>query len=241
MLQTWHSLLFMHWPVRAAALAPFVPDSLEIETFDGTAWVAVVPFGMRRVRLRGFPEIPGTSAFLELNVRTYVRPRRAEGQAKPGVWFFSLDAENRLAVEVARRWFHLPYFHARMSLESREDTYSYRSTRVHRGSPAAEFACRYGPDGPVTPSVPGSLEHWLTERYCLYCTDSRGRLQRGEIHHAPWPLQRATADLEVNSMASASSIPLPGTPPLMHFARELDVRIWSIEPVLPFPAHPNAS
>jgi len=221
MAQTWHEVLFAHWPVPAEALQALIPAPLEMETYRGKAWIGVVPFRMTGVRPRSFPAVPGLSAFPELNVRSYVRL-----DDKPGVFFFSLDAGNRVAVELARRWFHLPYFHARMSLGAAGEWVRYASRRVHRGEPPAEFLGRFRPTGEVFRAISGTLEHWLTERYCLYAADSERRIYRGEIHHRPWPLQAAEAAIEVNSMTAPLGLCLPDTPPLLHFARRLEVAVW---------------
>ncbi len=226
MAQSWHDLLFAHWPVDSDALAALLPPGLTLDTFDGRAWLGVVPFQMSGVRLRGSPAIPGTHAFPELNVRTYVRVGE-----RPGVWFFSLDAANALAVAVARSWFHLPYFRARMVCEPDGADIVYASERTHSGAAAAVFRGRYGPGGPIRVAEPGTLEHWLTERYCLYASSPRG-LVRGEIHHARWPLQQAWATIDESSMAAASGIALPETTPLLHFARSIDVVCWSPRPAL---------
>ncbi|MBI3820700.1 MAG: DUF2071 domain-containing protein [Planctomycetes bacterium] len=228
MRQTWHDLLFAHWRVDAAALAPMLPPALELETFDGSAWFGVVPFGMRGVRIRGLPEIPGTSAFLELNVRTYVRMRGANSPPRPGVWFFSLDAANRLAVLTARRWFQLPYFFARMNMQKNDAAIVYESIRHDSHGAEAEFRGGYSPEGNVYHSAAGSIEHWLTERYCLYSADARGRLHCGEIHHAPWPLQNARCSIQSNTMAAPHGVSLARDPDLLHFARELSVLIWPL-------------
>jgi uncharacterized protein YqjF (DUF2071 family) len=225
MEQSWHDLLFAHWRVDREAIAPLLPSELTLDTYEGDAWVGVVPFRMSGIRLRGLPPIPGTSAFPELNVRTYV----THGN-RPGVWFFSLDATNPLAVAVARTWFHLPYYRARMRCDAKGEGIDYESRRTHRGAPAGEFRARYGPTGPAYSSVRGTLEHWLTERYCLYAQASRG-LVRGEIHHLPWPLQPAWAEIEANSMAAAAGITLPNAAPLLHFARRIDVPCWAPVPV----------
>jgi uncharacterized protein len=222
MAQTWHDLLFAHWPVPLAALRALIPAALEIDTCDGAAWLAVVPFRMSGVRIRGTPAIPWWSGFPELNVRTYVK--RA---GKPGVWFFSLDAANAIAVEIARRWFHLPYFRASMQIKNRGDWFAYRSSRRHRGASPAELAVQYRPIAPRQFPVPGTLEHFLTERYCLYTSNASGRLIRGEIHHAPWPLQLAEADFAENTMTIASGMALPETRPLLHFAARQDVLVWA--------------
>jgi len=220
MAQTWHDLLFAHWPVEPTVLRPLLPPQLQIDTFEGRAWLAVVPFRMTGVRLRGTPSVPWLSAFPELNVRTYVT-----SGGKPGVWFFSLDAANPLAVAIARAWFHLPYFRARMSCEQREGLILYASQRTHRKAPAAFLECRYRPVGDVSSAQAGTLEHFLTERYCLYATNARGQIIRGEIHHPPWPLQPAEAEFARNSMTESLGIAL--TPqPLLHFARRQDVLVW---------------
>jgi hypothetical protein len=196
---------------------------LEIDTHDGAAWIGVVPFRMSGVRMRGMPPFRGTSAFPELNVRTYVR-----AGDKPGVWFFSLDAQSPLAVAAARRWFHLLYFRAQMSLtQSTDGRIEYRSKRTHRNAPAAELRVAYKPTGDIFQAKPGTIEHFLTERYCLYATHARP-IYRGEIDHAPWPLQPAEAQIEMNSMAAASGITLPNESPLLHFARYQDVKVWGL-------------
>ena len=224
MAMRWHDLLFAHWPVRAAELRPLVPGGLEIETYSSTAWLGVIPFHMTGVRPRGVPALPWVSAFPELNVRTYVT-----AGGKPGVWFFSLDAGNRLAVEVARRWYHLPYFHARMRVEKEAGWLEYESRR--KGAPISSppmFAGRFRPSGEEFRAQSGSLEYFLTERYSLYAADGRGGLYRAEIDHAPWPLQPAEAEIRVNTMTTPLGVGLPNTAPLLHFARRLDVVAWPL-------------
>jgi uncharacterized protein YqjF (DUF2071 family) len=226
MAQVWHDLLFAHWPIPAAEMAALLPPGLTLDTWEGEAWVGVVPFRMSGVRPRLLPAVPGLSAFPELNVRTYVRVGD-----KPGVWFFSLDAANPIAVAVARALFHLPYFRAEMGCEAEGEAIRYASKRTHSGAPPAELRGSYGPIGPVYTSAPGTLEAWLTERYCLYSVNGQGRIYRGEIHHAAWPLQKAEATFERNRVAQAAGIALPETPPLLHFARRLDVLAWAIQAV----------
>jgi uncharacterized protein YqjF (DUF2071 family) len=227
MAQTWHDLLFAHWPVEATHLIALVPAQLPLDSFDGRCWVGVVPFHMSGIHARNLPPIAGLSRFPELNVRTYVTLN-----GKPGVYFFSLDAASLPAVWAARTFFRLPYFHAQMSVETAQDAKGhfimYDSRR--RGN-TAEFRGRYRPSSDVQKSEMGSLEHWLTERYCLYTVDA-GRVFRAEVHHQPWPLQQAEADLEVNNVAAASGISLPSSPPLLHFGRKLDVLIWPLQSVI---------
>jgi uncharacterized protein YqjF (DUF2071 family) len=222
MRQRWEDLLFAHWTCSRETLRALIPAPLEIDTFESDAWLGVVPFRMSGVGLRGLPGLPGARAFAELNVRTYVR----HGD-KPGVWFFSLDAASPLAVSMARAWFHLPYYRAEMHVSASGEAVRYSSGRTHAGAPDAAFDARYGPTGPVALAAPGSLEHWLTERYCLYAGARDGRLWRGEIHHAPWPLQPAHAQISLNTMSQAARIELSTAPPLLHFARRLDVRLWA--------------
>jgi len=219
---TWHDLLFLHWPVPPAALHGLVPASLELDLYNGEAWVGVIPFFMSGIRLRRLPPMPAVSAFAEVNVRTYVRFR-----GQPGVYFFSLDAASLLAVRTARVWYRLPYFHARMSVEQQGDGVRYFSER-REGPRPAEFRARYRPTSEARPSLSGSLEHWLTERYCLFTTGRRG-VYRGEIHHQPWPLQSAEAELQTETLARAAGITLPHTPPLAHFSRKLEVCVWRPE------------
>lgn len=226
MAQTWNDLLFAHWPVSADLLAPFIPAGLAIDRFEGEAWLGVVPFWMSGVRPRYVPSLPYFSRFAELNVRTYV-----VAGGKPGVLFLSLDAANPVAVAAARRWFHLPYFNAAMSVQEERGTIRYSSRRIHRGAPEAVFTGSYRPTSPVFTARPGTLEHWLTERYCLYTADRHGNLLRGEIHHQPWPLQWAEAEIEQNSMAACHGLTLPDTKPLLHFSKTLQTRIWGLRRV----------
>ena len=222
----WHELLFMHWPVPAAALRPLIPGGLELDTFGGEAWLGLVPFRMSGIRRRPLPPVPGTAAFAELNVRTYVT-----AGGKPGVWFCSLDAANRLAVRVARWRFHLPYYDARITCTPAAGTVAYRSTRIHRNAPPAEFAARYRPTGVASRSAPGTLEHFLTERYCLYSASRGGQIFRGEIAHVPWPLQPAECDVERNTMAEAAGVRLPDARPLLHYSQSIDAVAWGLERV----------
>jgi uncharacterized protein len=212
--QTWTSLLFAHWRVDADVVRREVPAQVPLDTFDGEAWIGVTPFEVRGIRPRGTPPLPRISRFPELNVRTYVTL-----DGKPGIWFFSLDAGNPLAVAAARVTYRLPYFHARMSITRQAGAVAYRSERDD-----AAFAGRYRAVGPVAPGQPGTLEHWLTERYCLY-TVHDDRVLRAEIHHPPWPLQAAEAEIERNTMTAPLGIELSGEP-LVHFAERQDVLVW---------------
>lgn len=217
----WHDLAFLHWPVDAARLRERIPSGLELETFDGTAWLGVVPFRMSHVGPRFVPPIPGVHAFPELNLRTYVT---ADG--KPGVWFFSLDVTKRLAVWAARTFFHLPYFRAAMQFAREGEAIRYAS---ERGADRLGFRGRYAPTSEVFRSQPGSFEAWATERYCLYATAARGRVLRGDIHHEPWPLQTAEVEIEANTLARQVGIAELQGAPIAHFARDLSVVAWPLK------------
>lgn len=220
MRMKWHDLLFAHWRADPRRLRELLPHGLELDLFAGEAWIGVVPFRMSDVAPRMLPAIPGLSAFPELNVRTYVT--RDE---KPGVFFFSLDATNPIAVRAARMAFYLPYMDARISLRNDADTYHYASQRTHRREATAEFVGSYRPTSSCWLSEPGTLEHWLTARYCLYAADRRHRVYRGEIDHPPWSLQWATCEIELNTMCAWLGLELSG-PPHCLFAREIAVRAW---------------
>jgi uncharacterized protein YqjF (DUF2071 family) len=228
--QSWRDLLFAHWSLPTAALRPLVPAALEVQEFEGTSWIGLVPFHMAGVMRRPWPDMPWISAFPELNVRVYV-----EHRGRPGVWFLSLDATNPLAIWAARRFFHLPYYQAEMSISERQGTihYACRRTGRPRGpvNPDAEFVAGYRPTSNVYHSSPGSLEHWLTERYCLYAQARDGSLWRNEVHHVPWPLQAAELSIEGNTMFESHGLAVSGPPRILHFAKRVDVVVWKGERV----------
>jgi uncharacterized protein YqjF (DUF2071 family) len=223
--QTWDDLLFAHWRVAEQQLRTLVPPPLEVETFDGSGWLGITPFRVTGLRLRGLPAVPVLSSFLELNVRTYVTYG-----GKPGIWFFSLDASSPLVVEGARRTYFLPYHRARMSAGRRGEWIEYACSRVASEGRPYVFEGRYRPVGDPAPPRPGSLEHFLVERYCLYALDDDEQLLRAEIHHPPWPLQEADAVIELNTMAPRGS-ELADEPALLHFSARQDVVIWTLERV----------
>jgi uncharacterized protein len=214
--QTWEDLLFAHWRVPAEEIRHALPPGLELEQYDGSAWLGIVPFRLVALRLRGGLPVPRLSSFLEVNVRTYVRA--ADG--KPGVWFFSLDASSGLAVRVARRAYRLPYFRARMSLDRSDAWRDVECARI--GERGKVLSGRYRPTGEAVHAEPGSLESFLAERYCLYSTAPDGALWRTEIHHGPWPLQPAEAEFELTSIAPVA---LRGEPTCCFAARQ-DTVVW---------------
>lgn len=221
----WLELCFMHWAVDARAIQTLLPPGMNVDTFRGNAYLGVVPFRMEGLRPRFTFDVPGLSAFPELNLRTYVTVNGI-----PGVWFFSLDAAQPVGVRVARTVFHLPYMDARMWTRRQGEVIEYASLRTHRGAFPARFAAAYRPVGAVFSAQPGSLEDWLTGRYVLYSASRAGQIFRGEIHHTPWALQRAGAEVQVNTLSEQVGLPLEGEPHLLYSER-LDVRAWLIQRV----------
>jgi uncharacterized protein len=225
--QRWNDLLFIHRRARVDAVRALVPPALTLDLHEGTAWVSVTPFYLSHLHPRGLPPFPFASEFPELNVRTYVTYG-----GKPGVYFFSLDAGNALAVYGARILYHLPYYRADMDVgQARDGMIHYMSRRTHSSAPPATFSGRYRPTGAVTRSKPGTLDHWLTERYCLYALDTSRRVYRAEIHHHPWPLQPAEVEIDRDTMGSAAGLDLPSEPSRVSFSRRIDVVVWRPERV----------
>lgn len=222
MTQTWRDLLFAHWRVDPERLRPTVPRAFALDLFDGHAWVSVVPFCMTNVAPRGVPALPWISAFPEVNLRTYVRVAD-----RPGVYFYSLDARNPIAVRLARTLFNLPYHPASMTVDRRRETIAYTShRRSWSGSPAVLHIDYQPVSAPLEPRR-GSLEYFLSERYCSYATHRSGRPYRLDIHHPPWRLQEATATVTTNTLAEAAGLsPLTGEP-LLHFSSRQDVVAWA--------------
>jgi uncharacterized protein YqjF (DUF2071 family) len=214
--QTWDDLLFIHYPVPQAELRPLVPERLQLDEHSGSTWLGVTPFVVTGLRARGLLPLPLASTFRELNVRTYVTL-----DDKPGIWFFSLDASSQLAVEAARRLYKLPYFHADISVRRRGAEIAYDCSR---GGGKA-FSATYRATGDVFNAAAGSLEDFLTERYCLYAED-RGALYRADIHHRPWPLQPAEAAIDLDTMPP---VKVPESDTLAHFSARQDVVIWPLE------------
>jgi uncharacterized protein len=218
--QSWLDVLFLHWPVPAERLRALVGPQLEIDRFEGRAWVSVTPFEVVAARPRAVPPLPGLSRFPELNVRTYVTLR-----GRPGIFFFSLDAGSAAAVAGARAAYRLPYFRARMRVARDGRAIEYGSERDDpRGAPAA-LSARWAPAGASSPAAPGSLDAWLVERYRLYTVD-RGRVLFADIHHAPWSIGPADLRLGVNTMLAPLGIEPPGAP-LVHVSPRQDVVVWA--------------
>jgi uncharacterized protein YqjF (DUF2071 family) len=225
MKQSWHDLLFAHWPIPIKMIRNMVPSPLDIDLYEGTAWIGVVPFHMSNIRLRGLPTIPFTSKFPEINVRTYVTYDN-----KPGVYFFSLDAANLLAVIGARLSYKLPYFLSSISVEHKNETVYYESKRSSKSKLNYDFKGEYGPISSPFKAKSDSLEYWLSERYCLY-TVSGKNVYRCDIHHQPWPLQLAKASISKNTLATNQGLTISNYPTLLHFSKRLDVLIWPLEKI----------
>jgi uncharacterized protein YqjF (DUF2071 family) len=220
--QSWYDLLFAHWPVPVSALRSYVPHGLEVQEKDGSSWVGVTCFRLADLSLRRLPELPWVGRFLELNVRLYV-----EREGKPGVWFLSLDASSALAVAGARTFLNLPYVRARMSMTAQDGGFRFESVRRRRAP--AHFSAEYQPVGSMREAPPGTLEHFLTERYCLYTRLPGGRLARVQIHHWPWPLQDAVGQVAATELFAAHALPVSGPPALLHFADCQDTLVWPPE------------
>jgi uncharacterized protein YqjF (DUF2071 family) len=224
MKQVWHDLLFMHWPVAVEPLRQLIPPPLQLDLYERQAWVSVVPFTMSGIRLHFTPPVPFASTFAELNVRTYVTVN-----GKPGVFFFSLDAANLLAVKAARWAYHLPYFHARFNVERQNDTIHYQCNRLN-SSRDVQFQGSYRPVSEPFNAQPGTRDYWLAERYCLYAYH-QGKAYRCEIEHPPWELQHAEADVPLNTMAQIDGIEFLVERPLLHFSRIKEVLTWGLDDV----------
>ena len=233
MRQRWSQLLFAHWPVAPEILRPYLPARLELDLFEGHAWLGVVPFTMSHIRPLGLPAVPGLSALHELNVRTY-----ATLDGVPGVWFLSLDATQPLGVWAARTLFHLPYLHARMSLTETNGTFRFVAERTHRGAPPASFAATWTPGVALPRARPGSLPYFLTERYHLYTAgpdvrpDQHGSaLWRGHLWHEPWQLREATLQAWNSTLVESHGLPTLLGPPLLYAAEPLDVTVRELRRV----------
>jgi uncharacterized protein YqjF (DUF2071 family) len=219
--QTWSDLLFAHWEVEPAALRAVVPPELPLDLREGSAWFGVTPFVVEGGHPRGLPPLPWLGRFPELNTRTYVTVG-----GKPGIYFLSLDAARLAAVLAARRGYRLPYFHAEMEVHVQDGRVDYRSERRSGDGPPAAFRAEYGASqGALDGGEP--LARWLAERYCLYVRGESGVVLRADIHHPPWPLEPAWAEIEVNTMGQPFGLDL-SEPPVLHFSARQDTVIWPL-------------
>jgi uncharacterized protein len=229
MTQRWNDLLFAHWPVPVSSLASLLPDWLDVDTYQGSAWLGVVPFWLDRIKIRGVPSVPGVRSFPDLNLRTYVRDRYT---GTPGIFCFSLDASNLVAIAVARMIYHLPYYWAEMRLEQRsEREFAFYSRRLFAGRQVM-FKARYrglGPTHKTAEMRAGTFEHYITERTCLFSSNRSGQPIRANLHYVPWPLEEAEAEIECNDLPSTVGLELPQLDPVLHYTRRLAVYIWPTE------------
>ena len=223
MKQRWSRLLFLHWPIPAEEVRPLLPRGLALDTYAGQAWVGLVPFVVTGARPVFLPPLPGVSRFVEVNVRTYVHDRGRD----PGVWFFSLDASSRVAVYVARALYHLAYRFAKMRADVRGPRVHFRSRRIAPGPRPGTCAVEYEPRGAAAPARPGTLEHFLLERYVLYAAHG-GTLYRGRVHHAPYPMQEATVEGLAEDLIAAAGLVRPPRDPLVHYASSVDVEVFGL-------------
>ncbi len=223
MRQRWAGLLFLHWPVDAALIAERLPKGLHVDTFDGKAWLGVVPFFMARVRPSGLPPLPWLSWFKELNLRTYVY----DDDGNAGVWFFSLDCNQPLAVEIARRCFHLPYEHAKMRATIRNNRIEYHSRRRMIGANDAEFIYENPLD--PRPAQPGTLEWFLVERYLLFSSNPAGEIFNGRVHHLPYQISPGGCSRFSAEPIQLNGFPAPTDPPSsVLIAAAVDVSIFPL-------------
>jgi hypothetical protein len=224
--QRWRNLLFLHWELPAEAIAALLPPALSVDTFEGRAYVGVVPFTMRDVSPWWSPSVPGVSNFHELNLRTYVHLRGEH----PAVWFFSLEAASSVAVIAARTGWHLPYHRASMELEIEGDDVHYQSRRLWPGPKPAELECRYRIGESIGEAVPGTFEHFLAERYLLF-SSSGSELALGQVHHRPYPLHRAEVSQITESVVTAAGLPAPSGAPHALYSPGVDVDVFALKKV----------
>lgn len=223
MTQTWNDLLFTHYPINLEVLREIVPEALPLDSYNCVGWIGIVTFRMSSVRLRSFPPIPGTDAFPQVNVRTYINL-----DGKPGVYFVSLDAANRLAATVARNFFHLPYHYADVTIKHTESCFDFNSKR--RSDPQAEWVGNYKPISEPYYALKGTFDEWMAERYCFYTIDNKGMPLRCDVLHSPWLLQAAEADVSRNTLLTTQDIKIEKDNPVFHFSKGVEVRAWPLIP-----------
>lgn len=222
MTQTWEHLLFAHWAIHPSVLRPLVPAELELDTYDGNAWLGIIPFLLTGVRIRRMPPVPFTTRFPEINVRTYVKRK-----GRAGIYFLSLDASNWLVTTIAKKWYRLPYYPASIHFRTSSDSIDFQSRRLT--SPAAKgFSVSYRPDSDVFFAEKGSLEHWLTERYTLFCDCKTTRnMYSADVYHEPWKLQKAAVQYRENTLTE-HLFPSAEHPGLFLYSRGVQSFVWPI-------------
>ena len=229
MRQDWWDLLFLHWKVKPDVLRRRLPPALDLDTFEGRAYVGIVPFTVSGARLSWLPPLPFLSSFHEVNLRTYVHRRGGD----PGVWFFSLDASSALAAQAARLWYRLPYRSARIEFEvapsdpapNRAERRWIRFSSKTVDSDPPDFAARYGPAGAPEPAAPGTLEYFLVERYALYTVED-DHLLKARVFHQPYPLQPAAVESWQERLFTSAGLDSAEGEPLAHYARGVNVEVF---------------
>lgn len=223
MRQDWHHVLFIHYPIRVETLRKLVPANLPLDVYDSWGWIGIIPFNTAEVRLRS---IPWATAFPEVNVRTYITI-----DGKPGVYFFSLDATHLPTVLFASTFCFVPYYHAKIDFQGKDQQQSYRFISKRRTDQSIiQLDCSYAPatESKPTRAEKGSFDEWLTERYCFYTTTAKGTILRCDILHQPWQLQRVEVDIHANSLLSEQGIAVEQVEPVLHYSQGASVRIWPL-------------
>lgn len=220
MKQRWDDVLFLHWPVQPELLRPLLPKGVELDLFEGNAWIGFVFFEVNGLRPRLIPPIPFVNTFPELNVRTYIRRN-----GKPGVYFLSMDATNKIAIKMARATYSLPYLYADISLKRSATSVSLSSIRKERDFPRESLQVKYKPTGENIPNEEGSLTHWLVERYCLWSVIG-DELCRTDIHHPKWVVEAVEVELATNTMAQFLPREIFSIPPIAHYSLSKTALFW---------------
>lgn len=231
--QRWNDLLLAHWPLSPSLLAPLLPEWLEVDTYQSKGWLGAVPFWLDRLKIHHVPTVPGVRRFPDLNLRTYVRDKFTH---TPGVYCFSMDASNLIAVGVARTLYHLPYHWAEMRLEERSEREFAFYSRRRLAQRDVVFKVRYRGLGPTCRTAeirPGSFEYFITERSCLFSANQAGEPIRASLHYIPWPLEEAEAEIERNDLPASIGIDFPDSEPVLHYSRRMALYIWPPEVVRP--------
>ncbi|MBS4202106.1 DUF2071 domain-containing protein [Bacillus sp. FJAT-49732] len=224
MRQKWSNVFFMHWPIQPELLQPYIPSSIEVDTYDGFAWLGVIIFNIDGIYLRGFPPVSFRPAFPEINLRTYVKCDN-----KPGIYFLSLDVDDWTSYTLAKRWLNVPYHPAKISIQKNVDTFHYESLRM--GSSNTPIVCKgsFTPQSNIFHPNSDTIDHWLSERYCFFSNDQRSNMYCLDIHHHPWPLQKADAVIKKNDLFKPFSFHLEDEKPILHFSQGVEALIWNIK------------
>lgn len=221
MKQTWKHVLFLHWPLHAESLRPFIPKELEIDTYDGQAWLGMIVFEMGGIYPRGLSRLPLTPPFSEINVRTYVTYK-----GEPGIYFLSIDVNNWASLNIAKRWYHLPYRPSEVSIQKEGASLHFEGIRKKeplyvKGS--------YTPLKESFFSRAGRLDYWFTERYRLYSSDSFSNLYTASIDHPPWALQNTEVTIDKNTLFSPFGFHLGADAPIAHYSYGVQTNFWNIK------------